>query len=143
MSYYSAHYGNWNEPGGVHRVEFGRERGIDYLFHTENYREAIEKAQEVATSTGKVVEFCKETVIPGCGMRSEWRKVYPIRGKIRFVRMYKMYRENWYEVIYRSGRVVTYTEPELPATVNAFVESSTIREQQRDKVFHRDEMLYY
>lgn len=142
MAYYSAHYGNWNEPGGVVRVEFGKERGISNLYHTESWKEAQEKAQDAANNAGKVVTVMIETPT-GSGMTSRFKKLYPIRGKIRFVRMYKMYRENWYEVIYRSGRIVTYTEPELPATVNAFVESSTIREQQHDKVFHRDEMLYY
>lgn len=143
MAYYSAHYGSWNEPGGVVRVEFGRERGINYLFHTNNYREAIEKAQEAANASGQIVHFCKETPQPFDGMRSEWRKVYPIRGKIRFVRTYTMYRENWYEVIYCSGRIVTYTEPELPRTVYDFLASSKIQEEQHDKIYNRDEMLYY
>ena len=54
-----------------------------------------------------------------------------------------MYRENWYEVIYHSGRIVTYTEPELPATVVDFMFSSNIRREQYDKVFKRDEKLYF
>lgn len=141
MAYYSAHYGE--NALECQRIDFGKKHGIRYLFTTNNYREAIEKAQAVANETGKVVHFCKETPVPGCGMRSEWHEVYPVRGKIKFVRMYKMYRENWYDVIYHSGRVCTYIEPELPSTVNAFVESSNIRKQQYDKTFRRDEMLYY
>ena len=78
MAYYSAHYGSWDEPHGVQRVEFGEGRGIRYLFKTDSYCEAIAKAQAVANQTGKVVHFCKETPLP-CfgGMREEWREVYP------------------------------------------------------------------
>lgn len=143
MAYYSAHYGAWNEPGGVQRVEFGREKGIDYLFETYDYRAAIEAAQEAANESGQIVHFCKTIPVAGRGLKSEWRKLYPVRSKIKFVRMYKMYRENWYDVIYHSGRVCTYLEPDLPTTVEKFVESSTIREQQHDKMFNRDEMIYY
>ena len=143
MAYYSAHYGSWNDPRGVQRVEFGKASGIDYLFHTENYREAITTAQEVATATGQIVHFCKETPRPGRGMCAEWREVYPIRSKIKCVTMYKMYRENWYDVVYHSGRVCTYTEPYLPATVQRFVDSSDIRRERHDSVFHRDEMVYW
>lgn len=142
MAYYSAHYGSLNEPGGVQRVEFGKDRGIDYLYKTTNYREAIEKAQQAANESGQIVHFCKE-IPTGSGMCSEWRKVYPARSKIKFVRMYKMYRENWYDVVYHSGRVCTYIEPYLPATVEKFVDSSEIREQQYDKTFRRDEMIYH
>lgn len=142
MAYYSAHYGSWNEPGGVQRVDFGKDRGIEYLYQTTNYREAIEKAQQAANESGHIVHFKKEYPTVN-GMLSEWREVYPVRNKIKFVRMYKMYRENWYDVIYHSGRVCTYTEPELPATVEKFVGSSEIRKQQHDRTFNRDEMIYY
>ena len=142
MAYYSAHYGSWNEPGGVQRVDFGKDRGIEYLYKTTNYREAIEKAQQAANESGQIVHFCKEYPTVN-GMLSEWREVYPVRSKIKFVCMYKMYRENWYDVIYHSGRVCTYTEPELPATVEKFVGSSGIRKQQHDRTFNRDEMIYY
>lgn len=87
MAYYSAQYGSWNEPHGVQRVEFGEEYGIDNLFHTENYRKAIDKAQAVANQTGKIVHFCKETPVPGCGMRAEWREIYPARSKIKCATM--------------------------------------------------------
>lgn len=143
MTYYSEHYGSWNEPGGVQRVEFGEKLGIKYLYHTESRKEAFERAQEVANSTGKVVTVMMDTPKAGEGLRGSFKEFFPIRGKIRFVRMYKMYRENWYEVIYHSGRIVTYLEPDLPATVGAFVDSATIRRQQYDKVFKRDEMLYF
>ena len=142
MTYYSAYYGNWNAPGGVKHVDFGDKYGIKYLYKTTNYHEAFDKAQEIATKTGEVVTILKDRVSVG-GYVGTSEKVYPIRGKIKFVRMYKMYRENWYDVVYHSGRVVSYLEPDLPATVERFVESSTIRKQQYDKAFHRDEMLYF
>lgn len=140
MAYYSAHYGSWNEPGGVQRVDFGKDCGIEYLYKTTNYREAIEKAQQAANESGQIVHFCKEYPT-GKGLCSEWREVYPVRSKIKFVRMYKMYRENWYDVIYHSGRVCTYLESYLPATVEKFVNSSEIRKQQHDRTFNRDEMI--
>ena len=141
MAYYSAHYGSWNDPEGVRRVDFGKDRGIPNLYRTTKLHEALSKAQEAANQSGKVVEFCKSAPT-GCGMCDEWSKIYPIRSKIKFVRKYEMYRENWYDVVYHSGRVCTYTEPEIPATVERFIESSEIREEQYDKTFHRAEMLY-
>lgn len=62
---------------------------------------------------------------------------------IKFVRMYKMYRENWFEVIYTSGRIHTYVgEPNLPKTVSTFVTTATKRTEQYDRVFNRPEMIY-
>ena len=141
MAYYSAHYGE--NALECQRIDFGEKCGIQYLYRTTDYREAIEKAQAVANETGKIVHFCKSTPVAGFGLRDEWREIYPVRGKIKFVRMYKMYRENWYDVMYHSGRICTYLEGELPSTASKFVETSTIRRQQYDKVFHRDEMLYF
>ncbi len=63
--------------------------------------------------------------------------------KIKFVRMYKMYRENWYEVIYNSGRIHTYAgEQNLPYTVREYVATANKRTEQYDKVFNRLEMIY-
>ena len=142
MAYYSAHYGE--NALECQRIDFGEKHGIKYLYKTDNYREAIEKAQAVANETGKIVHFCKSTPLP-CfgGMRDEWREVYPVRGKIKLVRKYENYRENWYDVIYASGRVMTCTEPYLPKTVERFIETSTIRKEQHDNFYKRDEMLYF
>lgn len=63
-------------------------------------------------------------------------------SKIKAVRMYKMYRENWFEVAYHSGRIVTYLQPSLPSTVEKFIDTATIREERYTKVFNRTEMLY-
>lgn len=62
--------------------------------------------------------------------------------KIKFVRMYKMYREDWFDVVYHSGRIVTYTQPRLPSTVEKFVAEATTRTEQYDTVFKRHEMIY-
>ena len=76
MTRYSAHYGSWAEPGGVHRIEFGDSLGIRYLFHTNSRREAFEKAQEVANMTGKIVTVMIETPT-GSGLRGDSKKVAP------------------------------------------------------------------
>lgn len=76
MTRYSAHYGSWAEPGGVHRIEFGESLGIRYLFHTNSRREAFEKAQEVANMTGKVVTVMMDTPT-GSGLRGDFKKVSP------------------------------------------------------------------
>jgi len=57
--------------------------------------------------------------------------------------MYEAYRENWYEVVYGSNKVFTFTENELPKTVLNFVLSAENRIEQYDKVFKRTEMLYF
>ena len=62
--------------------------------------------------------------------------------KIKFVRMYKMHREDWFEVIYHSGRIVTYTQPELPSTIEKFIADATVRKEQYDPIFNRPEMIY-
>lgn len=141
MAYYSAHYGE--NALECQRIDFGENRGIQYLYRTTDYREAIEKAQAVANETGKIVHFCKSTPVAGFGLRDEWREIYPVRGKIKFVRMYENYRENWYDVVYTSGRVMTCAEPYLPKTVERFIETSTIRKEQHDNSYKRDEMLYF
>ena len=64
-------------------------------------------------------------------------------AKIKFVRMYKMYRENWYDVIYHSGRIHTYAgEESLPKTALEYVRTASSRVEQYDKVFKRTEMIY-
>lgn len=64
------------------------------------------------------------------------------KAKILFVLHYAMYREDWFDVIYESGRVVTYTLPDLPKTVQAFLEESNDVRKQYSKVFNRDEWIY-
>lgn len=65
------------------------------------------------------------------------------KAKILCVVHYAMYREDWFDVIYKSGRVVTYTLPDLPKTVHAFLKESNDVRQQYSKVFKRDEWLYF
>lgn len=69
----------------------------------------------------------------------EIKKTHP---KIKSVRMYKMYREDWFEVIYHSGRIVTYTQPYLPNTVEKFVFDADTRTEHYDPVYKRYEMIY-
>ena len=140
--WYTAHYGSWRDPHGVCRVEFNKP-GEEYkhITGTYNRKEAFCKAQETANETGKVVTVMKERPC-SCGTYLDSEKVYPMRGKIKFVRVYKLYREDWYDVVYHSGRVVTYLMPDLPTTVERFIESSVIREEQHDK-YHGAEMLYF
>lgn len=54
-----------------------------------------------------------------------------------------MYRENWYDVIYHSGRIHTYAgEESLPKTALEYVRTASSRVEQYDKVFNRTEMIY-
>ena len=63
-------------------------------------------------------------------------------GKIKFVRLYTFYREDMFDVVYKSGRVVSYRLPDLPRTVVQFVVNAENRTEQYDPVFKRWEMLY-
>lgn len=63
-------------------------------------------------------------------------------AKIKFVRKYEAYRENWYDVIYHSGRCQTFLETDIPKTVETFVTTATKRREQYDKLFKRNEMIY-
>lgn len=65
-----------------------------------------------------------------------------MKAKIKFIRMYKMYREDWFDVVYHSGRTVTYTQPNLPSTAEKFIEAATGRKEQFDKFYKRTEMIY-
>ena len=62
--------------------------------------------------------------------------------KIKFVRHYQAYREDFFDVIYYSRRCITYTLPDLPKTVVSFIERSTKCEKQFDKTFKREEFIY-
>ena len=62
--------------------------------------------------------------------------------KIKFIRKYEAYRENWYDVIYYSGKIYTFLETELPKTAREFIETATKRTEQYDKLFKRSEMIY-
>ena len=65
-----------------------------------------------------------------------------MKQKIKAVRMYKMYREDWFEVAYHSGRIVTYTQPNLPSTVEKFIDEATGREEKYSKVDTRTAKIY-
>lgn len=66
------------------------------------------------------------------------------KSKIKFVRKYEFYGSAAYEVIYHSGRLVSYWDSQIkkmPATVKAFLEGKQPREQY-DKLFKRTEYIY-
>lgn len=63
-----------------------------------------------------------------------------MESKIKFVRQYELYGSTWTEVVYKTNRLVTYTE-HIPKTVQAYIERST-GTKQYDKVFKRDEIIY-
>ena len=65
--------------------------------------------------------------------------------KIKFVRKYEWFRENYYDVIYTCGRARSFREIELPKTVERFVTTATKRTEQYDRTAPREnkwEMIY-
>lgn len=50
-------------------------------------------------------------------------------SKIDHVCMYKMYRGNMYDVVYHSGRVCTFWESDLPATVKKYIQSAAVHKE--------------
>jgi hypothetical protein len=64
-------------------------------------------------------------------------------AKIKFVRMYKNYGYNIFEVIYKSGRVTTHIgEERLPKTALDYVMAANNRNEYHSTLFNRDEMIY-
>jgi hypothetical protein len=61
---------------------------------------------------------------------------------ISFVRHYKMYREDFYDVLYKSNRLYTYMGEygNLPKTVRDFIENHNLKTQ-IDK-FYSEEAIY-
>lgn len=135
MAWYKAYYRDDN--GLVEHIDFGK-----YCYGTFHRKEAFETAQDVATRTGKVVTVSWD--IPRSnGLEGHYASVYPIRGKIKFVRTYTFYNEAVCDVVYHSGRCVSHTGGDIPKTVRDFIETSTICKKHHDKAFHREEKLYF
>lgn len=68
-----------------------------------------------------------------------------MKEKIKFARKYEAYRENWYDVIYHSGRAYTFRETDLPKTVLNFINAASKRKEQYDRTAPREnkyEMIY-
>ena len=75
MTYYSAHYGSWNEKGGVKQVAFGiGEYGT--LCSTCSRKEAFEKPQTVADEVRREVTVLSERPT-GCGLELKSYTVQP------------------------------------------------------------------
>lgn len=64
------------------------------------------------------------------------------KNVIKFVRHYQAYREDWFDVVYESGRCYTYRLPDLPKTVDDFIQSAESCEEQYDRTFKRKEYIY-
>lgn len=62
--------------------------------------------------------------------------------KIKFIRRYVMYRTDVFDIVYKSGRVVSKTLEDLPKTAQAFLDSATHIEHQWDSVYNRGETIY-
>lgn len=62
--------------------------------------------------------------------------------KIKYIRMYKLYRANWYDVVYHSGRCCTYLESDMPNTVKQFVTTAPKRTERYNNVLKHHEMIY-
>lgn len=62
--------------------------------------------------------------------------------KIKSVRMYKLHRSNYYDVIYHSGKMMCYLDYDLPKTVAMFVREATKRTHKYNHTLNRDEMIY-
>lgn len=62
--------------------------------------------------------------------------------KIKFVRKYAPRRETIYDVVYHSRRLATYTEADLPKTVQKFVEQATEIKEQYDTFYKCQETIY-
>lgn len=63
-------------------------------------------------------------------------------SKIKFVRHYHWYREDYFDVVYTCGRIRTFRLTELPKTVQSFINSAENVKHQNDRTFNRDEWIY-
>ena len=61
---------------------------------------------------------------------------------IKFVRTYSWYGGDYYDVIYRSGRVVTMGVDDMPKTVRAFIENAKTVHQEYDRTFKKLDTIY-
>ena len=61
---------------------------------------------------------------------------------IKFVRTYSWYGGDYYDVIYRSGRVVTMGVEDMPKTVHDFVKSAKLVYQQHNHTFDRVDTIF-
>ena len=78
MIWYTGHYGSWNDPRGVERLDFSP-KGEEYKHITGTYsrKEVFAKAQEVANETGKVVTVMWDIPRAGVGLEGHSAEVYP------------------------------------------------------------------
>ncbi len=63
-------------------------------------------------------------------------------AKIKFIRRYKMYGHTYYDVIYQSNRIYTFTEDDVPKTARRYMETANAIRDQIDRLFNRPETIY-
>ena len=64
-------------------------------------------------------------------------------SKISFVREYEYGAEKSYDIVYKSGRLFLCSESTMPKTVKSFIKNANTREVQYDKIYSREETIYY
>lgn len=63
-------------------------------------------------------------------------------NKIKFVRYYKFYNSDAWDIVYKSGRIRTIVEEPLPRTAEHFVIMAKNKIEQYDKIFNRFETIW-
>lgn len=65
-----------------------------------------------------------------------------MESKIKFVRHYAFCREDYFDVVYKSGQVRTCPLIDLPKTAALFIANANKTDHHYDPVFKRDEVIY-
>ena len=63
-------------------------------------------------------------------------------SKIKFIREYASYKHTWYEIIYKSGRIITLPDEDIPKTAREYITNATRREEQYNSIFNRHEVIH-
>ena len=61
---------------------------------------------------------------------------------IKFVRKYQMYGRTYFDVVYNSFRVYSFTPDDLPKTARRFIDNASETVNQFDRLFNRTETIY-
>ena len=65
-----------------------------------------------------------------------------MESKIKFIRHYVFYREDYFDVVYKTGQVRTCPLCDLPKTAALFLAYANRTDHHYDPVFKRDEVIY-
>lgn len=63
-------------------------------------------------------------------------------SKIKSVREYVSYNHTWYDIIYKSGRIVTLPDEDIPKTARDFLANATRLEEWYNSIFKRTEIIH-